>query len=316
MERLPSNFETHAVAALFLSLDAFRGKRLMGFRTLQVTALLGAISIGVLVQPSMGQTVGTSSSAQDAAVTITGKVAATSPNTLTVKTDNGLFIIFIFDRSTRKPSKIPTGSKVSIISTPTGESGLRLASDVTITAPPEPPPAVAATGTAERAAEKPYETGEAVPVSVRKLTNDIERQSRRFGFGFRTSVGLDPELILVGAQARIGPLFNRGISFRPNVDFGFGELTKMVAVDLNGVYRLPFNARQSRWSAFVGAGPCLAFTHRNLEVETRNIDFGDFEFQSGLNILTGVEFRSGMFVEIKSTLWTGPHLRMSVGYAF
>ena len=286
----------------------------MGFRTFRIAVLLGAISIGVLVQPSMGQMVATSSSAQDAPVTITGKVASTSPNTMTVKTDNGLFIVFIFDRFTSKPSKIPTGSQVSIISTATEESGLRLASDVTITAPPVPPPA--ATGTAERAAEKPYETGEAVPVSVRKLTNDIERQSRRFGFGFRTSIGLDPELVLIGVQARIGPFFNRDFSFRPGVDFGFGELTKQFVFDLNGVYRLPFTARQSRWSAYVGAGPCLAFTHRNLEVETQNIDFGDFEFQSGLNILTGVEFRSGLFVEVKSTLWTGPHFRMGVGYSF
>jgi hypothetical protein len=117
----------------------------------------------------------------------------------------------------------------------------------------------------------------------------------------------------------VGPFFNRGFSFRPNVDFGFGEVTKLFAIDLNGVYRLPITPRQGRWSAFVGAGPCLSFLHRNFEranAGENSIDFGEFDFQAGLNILTGVEFRSGLFVEVKTTVYAGPHMRLAVGYSF
>ena len=158
-----------------------------------------------------------------------------------------------------------------------------------------------------------------MPASVRKLESSIERQSKKFALGFRTGIGLDPELLLLGVQARIGPLFGRDLSFRPNLDFGFGEVTKMFVLDLNVVHRLPLNARQSKVSMFVGGGPAPSFIHRNFEEAAKGdngIDFGEFKFQSGLNILAGAEFRSGFFVEAKTTVWAGPHLRLSVGYSF
>ena len=43
--------------------------------------------------------------------------------------------------------------------------------------------------------------------------------------------------------------------FRPNAEFAFGELTDMVALNLEGAYRLPISFRHGRWSAYVGAGP-------------------------------------------------------------
>jgi hypothetical protein len=125
--------------------------------------------------------------------------------------------------------------------------------------------------------------------------------------------------MLIGVQARMGPFFNRNFSFRPNVDFGFGEVTKMFVVDLNGVFRLPLNPKGSKWSMFAGAGPAFTFLHRNFEAVkngTDKIDFGDFDFQPGLNILTGVDFRSGLFMEFKTTVWAGPHMRLAVGYQF
>jgi hypothetical protein len=70
---------------------------------------------------------------------------------------------------------------------------------------------------------------------------------------------------------------------------------------------------------YVGAGPCLSFIHRNFEraaAGTNSIDFGEFDFQSGLNVLSGIEFRSGFFVEGKTTVWASPHLRLSFGYLF
>jgi len=250
---------------------------------------------------------------QDSVLTITGTVTSSSGNSMTVRSNSGLYTVFVFDRDTRKPKTLPAGTSVTVISTPTGEPGLRAATDVLVTTAGS-----TQSDGAERAAH-PYESGEAVPASVRKLESSIEHQSKKFALGFRTGVGLDPELLLLGVQARIGPLFGRDLSFRPNLDFGFGEVTKMFVLDLNVVHRLPLNARQSKWSMFVGAGPALSFIHRNFEEAAagdNGIDFGEFKYQSGLNILAGAEFRSGFFVEAKTTVWAGPHLRLSVGYSF
>jgi hypothetical protein len=299
----------------------------------RVGLLIAALTIWIPARSAMGQIASPSAPGQDAVLSMTGTVVSSSPNTVTVRSENGLYVVYIFERYTRKPPTLSAGTMVTVVSTPTGEQGVRVATDILLYTPPVPgqpaaapaapkeateTPAGSARGSAERAVH-PYDSGEAVPVSVRKLEGAIEKQSRKLSMGFRTGVGLDPELMLVGVHARLGPFFSRNFSFRPNVDFGFGEVTKLFAIDLNGVYRLPLNARQSRWSMFVGAGPNLSFVHRNFEaVEAGNdkIDFGDLDFQSGLNILTGVEFRSGFFVEAKTTVWAGPHLRLTVGYSF
>ncbi len=283
----------------------------------------------------MGQVAAPTTPGMDAVLSSIGTVVSTSKHTVTVRSESGRYTVYVFDRLTKKPATLSAGTTVVVVSEPTGEVGVRLANDIlpyTPHAADQPSAATEAkpqsesltvaattssTGSAARSTH-PYDTGEAVPVSVRKLEGDIERQSRKYSFGFRAGVGLDPEVFLIGAQGRIGPFFNRNFSIRPNVDFGFGEVTKMFVLDLNGVYRLPFNNRGSKWGVFAGAGPAFQLMHRNFEeaAEGKSIDFGDFKYQTGLNILAGVEFRSGFFVEAKSTVWAGPHLRLMFGYTF
>jgi hypothetical protein len=130
---------------------------------------------------------------------------------------------------------------------------------------------------------------------------------------------MDPELILVGVHARFGPFFTRNLSFRPNVEYGWGEITKLFALNLEGAYRLPITARGGRWSAYAGGGPSLVFRHENFERftgEDEEFDFGDFDFDTGLNIFMGMEFRNGMFFELKTTVYTSPHLRVIMGFNF
>jgi hypothetical protein len=64
----------------------------------------------------------------------------------------------------------------------------------------------------------------------------------------------------------------------------------------------------------VGAGPSFNFIHQGLE--RREIDFGNFEFETGLNVFTGVRFRRGTFVEVKTNLWAHsiPALRLIFGF--
>ena len=298
--------------------------------TCRIGLMVAALSTGIAARPAMCQVSVAAAPGQNAVISATGTVTSSSKHTVTVRSENGYYVVYLFDHYTRKPATLPAGTMVTVVSTPTDEPGLRVATDILLYTPPvggqpgtpsappsQPASSESSTGSASRSTH-PYDTGEAVPVNVRKLEADIEKQSRKFAFGFRAGVGVDPEVMLIGVQARIGPFFDRNFSLRPNIDFGFGEVTKMFALDLNGVYRLPFNARQSKWSMIVGAGPALQFQHRNFEEAAagQGIDFGEFKYQTGLNVLAGVEFRGGFFVEGKTTVWAGPHLRIMFGYTF
>ena len=236
--------------------------------------------------------------------TTTGIVASATANVMVVRTEQGVHHVFIFDRFTAKPQTISVGSTVRVLSRPSGEPGVRLATDVIPT-------------TASPSAQQ-KESSEPVPQSVRQLESDIERQAKRYGLGFRTGAGLDPELLMLGVHAKMGSFFHRTVSFRPNAEYAWGEVTKLIALNLEGVFRLPFTPRLGRWSAYAGAGPSFVFSHRNFEEngEEGSIDFGDFNYDGGLNILAGMEFRSGLFFEVKTTVYAAPHLRLIVGYTF
>ena len=238
--------------------------------------------------------------------TIEGTVVSSTRNTLVVRTEDNQFQLFIFNRDTVKPRSLLAGTRVSVVSTPGEEAGFRLASNVT---------------TLEAAAGAQGSAPARVPPEVRELERDIERQVRRWRAGVRAGAALDPELILFGAHAEVGPFFHRDVSFRPNAEFAFGEVTDLIALNLEAIYRLPILPRQGRWSAYIGAGPGFTFLHQNFERqagEGRNIDFGNFDFDTGFNILTGVQFRGGTFFEVKSSVYSrpAPSLRLIFGYNF
>jgi len=278
--------------------------------------VLVILTVGILVPSARSQNAAGTWPALDEFKS-SGIAVSTTANTLVIKSDAGGYQVFVFDKYTVKPSSIALGSAVRILSLPSSESGVRLATDIFVFASSadrlkDSPDAAAVPGAA--ASVHPDKTPYNVPASIRQLQTDIERQVKWWGIGFRAGVTMDPELLALGVQARFGPFFNRDFSFRPNVEFAFGEVTKQFEINLNGVYRLPFTPRYGRWSAYVGAGPSLGFLHRNF-VDT-GIDFGNFDFHGGLNILSGVEFRSGVFLEAKTTVYATPHFRMVVGYTF
>lgn len=143
----------------------------------------------------------------------------------------------------------------------------------------------------------------------------------RATFGINGGVGLDPELIYLGAQARFGPIF-KNLWFRPNFEYGFGELTDRVALNLEALYFLPLIARGARtgredvWSIYMGGGVATQLSHRNFEERDLNIDFGDWDYDTGLNLVIGVSRRSGLFTELKAGAYGSPSLRVIVGYNF
>ena len=252
----------------------------------------------------------TASSQQQSESTIDGTVVSSTRDTLVVRTEDNQFHLFVFDGDTVKPRSISAGARVSVVSRPGDEAGVRLASAVTML---ETPTKVQG-GTAPAQAPP-------VPLAVRQLERDIQRQVRRWRAGVRAGVALDPELILFGVHAQAGPFFHRDVSIRPNAEFAFGEVTNLIALNLEAIYRLPISPRQGRWSAYMGAGPGFTFLHQNFERKEgdgRDIDFGDFDFASGFNVLTGVQFRGGAFFEVKSSVYSrpAPSLRLIFGYNF
>jgi hypothetical protein len=251
----------------------------------------------------------TTSSQSKTENTIEGTVVSSSRQTLVVRGDDNQYHLFTFDSYTTKPRSLAAGSRVRVQSRASEEEGARLATSITTL---EPEPQQQGTVAPQKAAPLPPE--------VRELESDIKRQARRWRLGVQTGAALDPELFLFGAHSQMGPIFNPRVLFRPNAEFAFGELTDLIALNLETTYRLPVTLRRSNWSPYFGAGPALTFLHQNLERPAggRNIDFGNFDFDLGFNVLAGVQSRKGTFFEVKTSLWArpAPTLRLIMGYTF
>jgi len=237
--------------------------------------------------------------------TTEGTVASSTRQTFVVRTADNQFYLFVFNRYTNKPQSIAVGSRVRVESLPGAETGSRLATRVTIL---------------EAASKEQHaDTGEAAPIppAVRDLESDIKREARRWRLGVRGGAAFDPELFMFGVHSQMGPVFHPRVLFRPNAEFAFGEVTDLIALNLESIYKMAALSERRDWSPYVGAGPALTFIHQNFQ-QGRNIDFGNFDFDVGFNVLLGAQFRRGTFVEAKTSLWSrpAPILRLIVGYNF
>ena len=162
------------------------------------------------------------------------------------------------------------------------------------------------------------------PAQVRQAEADVERAARRFRLGIAAGVGVDPELILFGAHGAIGPLFTRRIDFRPGIEFGVGEVTTTLGINLDVLYTLPGMAGSERWSPYVGGGPNFALSHVGFDSadedddgEDRNrFDFGDTDFKGGVNFIAGARNRNGMFIEMRATAYGVSNVRLLAGFNF
>jgi hypothetical protein len=241
--------------------------------------------------------------------TLEGTVVSTSHETLVIKTDDNDFQLFVFDRDTTKPGAITVGARVRVVSSAGEEEGTRLANTVEVLSPASDTKAGA---TSSQTAPPPK--------AVRDLEQSIKSDARRWRVGVRAGAALDPELFMFGVHTQIGPIFNPNVFFRPNAEFAFGEITDLIALNLEAIYRLPITARGKTWSAYLGAGPALTFLHQNFESsqgQGRDIDFGNFDYDTGFNVLAGIQ-RRHTFFEMKTSLWAqpAPTLRLIIGYNF
>ena len=241
--------------------------------------------------------------------TMEGTVVSSSRETLVLKTDENDFQLFVFDRYTTKPQTVAAGSRVRVVSSAGEEEGTRLANTITVLTPASDTKA----DSTSRQATPP-------PKAVRDLEQNIKSDARRWRLGVRAGAALDPELFMFGVHTQIGPIINRNVLFRPSAEFAFGEVTDLIALNLEAIYRLPVTARGKTWAAYFGAGPAFTFLHQNFERQQgqgRNIDFGNFDYDTGFNLLAGIQ-RRHTFFEMKTSLYAqpAPTLRLIIGYNF
>jgi hypothetical protein len=258
--------------------------------------------------PARAQQPSSTAANGNATPALTGTVVSSGPRTLVVRTEDGQYIVVLMNRETVRPKAIAVGARVRIDSTAydEGGEGARSATRIVVTNAP-----------AAQSADT--DNTAVIPPNVQRLERDISRNFRRYRAGVRAGVALDPELISLGVHATIGPVFTRRLQFRPNVEFAYGELTTLFAVNLEGIYRLTDTMPRDRWSPYAGGGPTLGFSHRGFstpEGSDRSFDFGDFSFNGGLNLLAGLEKPNGVFIELKATVYTDPHLRLLFGITF
>jgi len=248
--------------------------------------------------------------------TVEGTVVASSRTSFVVKSDNNRFQVFTFDRDTTKPASLAVGSQVRVDSDQADDTGARHATNVTVTDQAQSGGTTGGTGTTGSR----NRNAAPIPPQVRNVENDIKREARRWRLGARAGIALDPELVMFGVHSQLGPVFSRNVYFRPNAEFAWGEVTDMVALNLEAVYRFQ-HARRGAWSPYLGGGPALNFIHQSFKTEAsgqRDISFGNFDYETGFNILMGFENRRGTFFEVKTSLYSqpAPVLRLILGKNF
>jgi len=254
-------------------------------------------------------------SSQTPAITLSsvqGTVVSASSTTVVVKTGENQYQVFVVDKNTARPQAVPMHAQVTVRFVPVSDDQTAIADSVIVTAPPTPQVA-ALTGEAP-----PPPVEDQIPGSVRALENSIKRQTKKYRLGVRGATALDPELFLFGVHSQMGPFFSDNIYARPNLELGFGELTTLLAFNFEGMYRLPVVQKTSRWNIYLGGGPALNWSHRNLVEETDRgkIDFGDMSLDVGFNFLLGLQSRDGIFLEMKTSAYSIPTLRFEIGYNF
>lgn len=156
----------------------------------------------------------------------------------------------------------------------------------------------------------------------------VAREARRFGAGVVGGVGLDPEIIAVGAHVTFGPVFKPDLLFRPGLEVGAGEVTTTLAINLDFLYSFRGDRDQPRWTPYVGAGPTFGLSHRGFSTdETDHVDtdddttpnrfdFSDTDFNGGMNFIVGMRKTAGAFFEMRATAWGVSNIRLLAGFNF
>jgi hypothetical protein len=151
--------------------------------------------------------------------------------------------------------------------------------------------------------------------------DSLKQSIGRARFGVRAGGSLDPELLNVGLQAQLGPIF-KGTWFRPTAEYAFGEVTHIFSINADVAYYLPFTGvgtnQRNRWNTYIGGGPAFTILQRDFEgfPEQPSETKTDWDTEFGLNFMFGVIQSSGMFVELRASAYKTPTVGLFIGYVF
>jgi len=126
-------------------------------------------------------------------------------------------------------------------------------------------------------------------------------------FGVRAGVSGSPDQFYFGVHMQTAPVFDQ-VRFRPNVELGFGQDERLLALNFELVYRAPINKQP--WSLLIGGGPAANIAMHDNANGTVTTTGG------GLNVLFGLEHRDGFFAELKVGFIDSPSIKFAIGYTF
>jgi len=175
-----------------------------------------------------------------------------------------------------------------------------------------------------------------VPGAVQQAATTVDEQVRKWHIGADAGIGLDPEIIIVGAHGSFGSLFGV-LDFRPGVELGWGELTTTFGINLDVLFPLKGSlGDNAAWRPYFGIGPNFEVSHRGFSTDDSHdgisdadddhegtssddehgrFDFGDTNFDAGLNFIVGAR-KNRLSFEMKATAYGVSTLRLMVGYNF
>lgn len=274
------------------------------FSVLLASALLGA--------PVQAQDAPAASrqDAPESGTRIEGTVVSVRRGSFTLRTNAGRYHVFPLG-SARPARPLRAGMRVAVMTRDDDDAdtprvlAIAILPDQPADDPPAGPPAAA--------------TDDPVPPEVRALENSVERQLRRFNAGVVGGVSAQPELIMVGGHATFERVFRPPVSVRPGLQLGFGEVSTLLALDIDVIYTLTRPTRRTQWAPYVGAGPSLLLLRRSFEGEEDDgarFDFGDFDAENGFNFIVGMRRRNGAFFEMKATASGVSDVRLLAGVTF
>jgi hypothetical protein len=186
-----------------------------------VLAVLSLSAVAIL--PAQAQQTSTLPSGND---TVEGAVVSSTRSTLVVRTDDNQFQLFTYANGGVRPRTLAAGSRVRVAAGAADENGTREATNVAVVS------AASNAGGVDKGAQ-----AAPVPEKVHDVESQIRKESRRWRLGVHAGAAFNPELFSFGVQSQMGPIFHPRVLFRPNAEFAYGEVTDLVALNLEGIYR-------------------------------------------------------------------------------
>jgi hypothetical protein len=138
--------------------------------------------------------------------------------------------------------------------------------------------------------------------------NTQDEPEKKYGYGIRAGyTDDDPKQFHAGAHF-VTKQFLRVVTFRPNIECGFGKGAKLYAGNFE--FAIKYAQYSPAWAGYVGGGPSI-----NIH-KTKPDSLIEDGTRAGINFLIGVDNSSGLFMEAKAGIMDSPSYKATVGYIF